>query len=516
MFSQVQQELFTEISQGCAIDLSGIDRLTVEQTPDYVKNPFRIHDFATTLHAALGTAIEALGRERGLPPQELRIDRRHAGLSLLSVIFHFQNGWPISELGTTQATSQLYPDKNGDWLHMMGEYPHLRRGLLRYLNCPDDPAAIAAATRKRSAQQMEDDLAELSMCAAKVRTKEEWAQHPQGEYLTGTPPVSVAPLSSSGRKALAPAKARALEGVRILSLSHVLAGPSIGRLLSEHGADVIELRNPYFPYQPSFEADTGYGRRSMWAVLTQDASKRKFEELLSSCDVLVWGYRPGGLERLGYSREKLLAINPNLVLVRLNAYGFGGPWESRRGWEQLAQTVTGLVAGSSPHDDPILTSLPCDYGTGILGALGTVDALARRQAEGGAWEVQVSLARTGMLAAAHSDPKATAEPLTHADIEKYTVDQPTPGGIFTRVEAPVHFSLTPAIVSVPSQIMGNIPMSETWYDDVPDELPPVPHYPSKLAREQRLLVPDAPYGVPLSSALGKKSLPPNYSTPKPI
>jgi len=114
---------------------------------------------------------------------------------------------------------------------------------------PEQPAAIAAAIRKRTVQQMEDDLAKLSMCAAKVRTRDEWSRHPQGEFLATTPPVSIEQIGSAERKhPLPPAKARALEGVRVLSLTHVLAGPTVGSLLGEHGTDVIELRNPYFQY----------------------------------------------------------------------------------------------------------------------------------------------------------------------------------------------------------------------------------------------------------------------------
>jgi hypothetical protein len=358
---------------------------------------------------------------------------------------------------------------------------------------------------------MEDDLAKLSMCAAKVRTRDEWSRHPQGEFLATTPPVSIEQMGSAGRKPLPPAKARPLEGVRVLSLSHVLAGPTVGHLLGEHGADVIELRHPYFQYVIPFELDTGYGRRSMWADLTTSAGKSKFEELLSGCDVLVFGYRAGGLGRLGFPKEKLLEINPNLIFVRINAYGFDGPWAPRRGWEQLGQTVSGCVTENSPPNDLALCpALPCDYGTGVLGALGAVDALARRSFEGGAWEVRACLARTGMLTASHTDPNAVAVPLTNADFEKYMVDQETPGGIFTRVAPVVSFSLTPAISYVPSQMIGDIPASESWYDDVTDELPVVPHYPSKIAREQGLKGADHRNGVVYASALGKQSLPSDY------
>ena len=89
MLTELQQDIFTEITQDCTINLSGIEQLTVDQTPDYIKNPVRLHDTSTALFAALALSIEALGRERGLPKQQLEIDRRHAGLKLNSVIFQY-------------------------------------------------------------------------------------------------------------------------------------------------------------------------------------------------------------------------------------------------------------------------------------------------------------------------------------------------------------------------------------------------------------------------------------------
>jgi hypothetical protein len=513
MLNELQRDIFSEITQDCTINLSGVDQLTVEQTPDYLKCPVRMHDTATAFCAALGLGIEALGRERGLPQQQLEIDRRHAGVALNSTMMHFQNGWALARIYTVQATCQIYPDKNGEWILFNGEYMHFRRGILRYLDCADHPAAIEAATRKLTVQRMEDDCAELALPAAIVRTRDEWSRHPQGEFVATTPPVAIQQIGSAARKPLPPAKARPLEGVRVLSLAHVIAGPLAGRLMAEHGADVIELRHPDFPKHTTFETDTGYGKRSMWANLTLSECKAKFEELLSGCDVLVWGYRTGGLERLGYPMEKLLEINPHLIICRVNAYGFGGPWEPRRGWEQNAQATTGCVTESSPPDEPaLMPALGCDYGTGFLGALGVVDALARRSSQGGAWEVRVCLARTGMLFASHTDPKAVAVPLTNADFEKYFVDQETPEGIFTHVAPVARFSLTPAMTpGLSVGMLGSTPMTASWHDEVPDTLPPVPHYPSKIAREGGLRGVDAPYGKPFSSACGKQSLPSDYA-----
>jgi len=513
MLTQLQQDIIAEMTQGCAMNLSGVDRVTVEQTPDYLKAPVRAHDVVTAFTAALALAIEALGRERGLPRQQIAIDRRGAGMMLNSLGFNYQNGWKLSVIEMIQATSQFYPDKNDKWFLMVGEYSHFRRAILRYLDCADHPEAIERATRKRTVEQMEEDCAKLGIPAAILRTRDEWSRHPQGDYLAGTPPVSIQQIGSAGRKPLPPAKARPLEGVRVLCLTHVIAGPLVGRCLGEHGADVIELRNADFPYHTPFEIDTGWNKRSMFADLTLSDGKAKFEELLSGCDVLAWGYRHGGLERLGYPMKKLLEINPNLILLRESAYGFGGPMENWRGWEQNAQTAVGVAAECSPPNDPaLMPGLGCDYGTGFLAALGVVDALARRSSEGGAWEVRACLARTGMIYASHTDPEAVAVPLTEADLEKYCVDQETPEGIFTHLAPAARFSETPATYTVQrGMMMGCVPMSESWHEDVPDTRSPVSYYPSKLARTGGLHGGIAEYGSCVATACGKASIQPDYA-----
>ena len=158
-----------------------------------------------------------------------------------------------------------------------------------------------------------------------------------------------------------------------------------------------------------------------------------------------------------------------------------------------------------------MPGLGCDYGTGFLGALGVVDALARRSSEGGAWEVRVCLARTGMIYAAHTDPNAVPVPLTTADLEKYLVDQKTPEGTFTHPAPAARFSETPATCTVHGMMLGCVPMSETWHDDLPDTRPPVSYYPSKLARTGGLQGGIAEYGSCVATACAKASIQPDYA-----
>ena len=94
--------------------------------------------------------------------------------------------------------------------------------------------------------------------------------------------------------------------------------------------------------------------------------------------------------RLGFGPEELRKINPRLIYVEVNAYGFQGPWAGRRGWEQLAQTATGLAALHSAklEKSALIPAYFLDYGAGCLGTLGVLAALLRRAEEGGSWLVR--------------------------------------------------------------------------------------------------------------------------------
>ena len=104
----------------------------------------------------------------------------------------------------------------------------------------------------------------------------------------------------------------------------------------------------------------------------------------------------GALERRGFGPHQLAAIRPGIIYVSINCYGHVGPWRERPGWEQLAQTVTGLATAQGSPDRPQrMPVAACDYTTGYLAALGTLVALGRRAREGGSYHVRASLCQSG-------------------------------------------------------------------------------------------------------------------------
>ena len=126
--------------------------------------------------------------------------------------------------------------------------------------------------------------------------------------------------------------ARPLHGVRVLDLTRILAGPIATRFLAGLGADVLRI-DPYGWDEPGVEHEVMLGKRSARLNLTNARDRHTFEHLLRNTDVIVHGYRAGALEKLGYGAEERRALAPGLIDVCLNAYGWSGPWRTRRGFD---------------------------------------------------------------------------------------------------------------------------------------------------------------------------------------
>ncbi|MEV0582436.1 CoA transferase [Nonomuraea sp. NPDC050310] len=183
---------------------------------------------------------------------------------------------------------------------------------------------------------------------------------------------------------------RPLEGVRVLDLTRVIAGPVASRTLAAYGAKVLRVGAAHLPEVPGLVVSTAFGKRSTELDLRTGEGAEAFRRLVSSADIVVRGYRPGGLEWLGFGFEELARIRPGVVCVDISAYGRHGPWGGWRGFDSLVQMVTGIAGGSPPRPLP---AQALDHATGYLAAFGAMAALLRRAEEGGSWRVEVALAR---------------------------------------------------------------------------------------------------------------------------
>ena len=191
----------------------------------------------------------------------------------------------------------------------------------------------------------------------------------------------------------------ALEGIRVLDLCIVLAGPTCGRTLGEFGAEVIKIDDPSRPYDIAGNTDVNRGKRSININLKNPEGLAVFYKLLETADVVVENSRATTLARLGISYEQMKKHKPDIIHASLNAFGYDGPWAERAGWEQLAQATSGIQVRRGGRDGtPKLLPYPMsDYGTGLMGAYAVALAVHERNRTGKGQTVNSGLALTAGL-----------------------------------------------------------------------------------------------------------------------
>ena len=187
----------------------------------------------------------------------------------------------------------------------------------------------------------------------------------------------------------------ALDGIRVLDLCIILAGPTCGRTLAEYGAEVIKIDPEHRRPTLTSWLDVGRGKRSICIDIKKDRGLEAFYKLADSADVVLQGFRKGVAERLGIGYEQLSMRNPGVVYASINAFGRDGPWSMRPGFDQNAQAATGMQlrnGGSGEPGPPPYTFN--DYGTGIMAAYGVMLALLELERTGVGQQVSTSLAST--------------------------------------------------------------------------------------------------------------------------
>lgn len=197
-----------------------------------------------------------------------------------------------------------------------------------------------------------------------------------------------------------------MEGVRVIDLSRVLAGPTVTRLMVELGAEVIKVETPSgdpsrnLPYlkndRSGYFIQQNRGKECVCLDLRSHEGLNVLNSLLEHADVLVENFRPGVLDDLGLGWPALQDINPRLILCSVTALGHGGPLSKRPGYDTIGAAYSGVASVSGPPDGPPMMPSAAigDVTTGVHGFAGVAAALFNRERTGrGDW-VQVSLLDT--------------------------------------------------------------------------------------------------------------------------
>ena len=374
-------------------------RLTASGPRTFLPAGFDVTGLATaTVGAATLAAAEyhAARNSSGVPAA--RVDSRAACAAFAAEALFTPVGWSLPDIWDPVAGN--YRTRDG-WLRLHTNYAYHRAAVARVLKA-DDRDAVRAAVSEWKAADLEAAVVAAGGCAAVMYDRDEWLASAPGAATAHAPalavtdrPVPAGGLTGAGRAA-GPA-GQPFEGVRVLDLTRVIAGPIGTRFLAAYGADVLRLDPPGFAEVGALLPETTAGKRTAAVDLTTPAGRTAFERLVAGADVLVTGLRADALARLGYDDTALAALNPALVIASHNAYGWDGPWRDRRGFDSLVQMSCGIAAAAGGDGPVPLPVQALDHATGYLLAAAVGRALTARLTRGVAGRIRASLVGTANL-----------------------------------------------------------------------------------------------------------------------
>ena len=472
--------ILTHLWQQAGMPSQALQRVNLTGQDPVLPSSFAVGTAAQVSIAAAALAATQVGVLRGLPAHSVRVDMQHAAVECL----------------TRYAIDGIVPDvwdkysgayrTQDSWVRIHANFAHHRDGALALLGLKagdsTSKADVEQALQAWRAEDFEQAAAERGLAVAALRTHAQWQAHAQAIALAEQPIFTIENIASNVINTRAndqlvsknqrwnarlPLKddlqVLPLQGLRVLDLTRILAGPICSRALAAYGADVLLVNSPHLPNVGAI-ADTSRGKRSAHIDLCTAQGKAALRQLIADADIFVQGYRPGALQALGFGPEEVAAINPHIVYVSLSAYGDTGPWAQRRGFDSLVQTVTGLNADESvaagvdlARDAP--RALPMqilDHATGYLMAFAALTALIKQKEQGGVYHVRLSLARTGqwLRSLGRVDNGLS---ISKPSLEKYLYTEPSGFGQLTALTHSAQLSGAQVRWALPSMPPGTHP-----------------------------------------------------------
>jgi crotonobetainyl-CoA:carnitine CoA-transferase CaiB-like acyl-CoA transferase len=376
--------------------------------------------FAVTDVAAASVACAGMALAELLGGEEVKVDRR-----LTSMWFAWSlrpEGWERPDPWDVVAGD--YETADG-WIKLHTNMPAHKAAIEKVLGPLIDREAVAKAAARWDGRELEEAIVAAGGTAAQMRSVEAWRRHPQGRAVNAEPLVSYedhwAASAGEWSNNWDLDRARPLKGLRVLDMTRILAGPIATRFLAGYGAEVLRI-DPVGWDEPGILPEVTVGKRCARLDLRTPAGRACLETLIAGADVMIHGYRPGALDALGYDGERRWELNPHLVEVTLDAYGWSGPWATRRGYDSLVQMSAGIAdAGMKWAGVDRPKPLPVqalDHAGGYFiaaAAIRGVRSLLKRQV---ATRSRLSLARTAkfLLDAGQNPEQPSLAPETAADI----------------------------------------------------------------------------------------------------
>jgi hypothetical protein len=416
---------------------------------------FAVSEFAAAAVATAGAAVAELIATRSGGRPSVTIDRRLASLWFGASIL--PQGWALPSAWDSIAGDYAAAD---GWIRLHTNAPHHRAAALAVLNVSAEREQVARAVETWHAEALETAVVRSGGCAAVMRSTEAWLRHPQGRSVHTEPVVAIRQTDDVDTTGWLPTPERPLQGLRVLDLTRVLAGPVATRFLAGLGAQVLRIDPPTWD-EPAVVPDVTLGKRCARLDLHDRGAHAHFEQLLSQADVLVHGYRADALAAMGLDVDTRRRLRPGLVDVCLNAYGWSGPWRNRRGFDSLVQMSSGIAARGMQlfeKDRPMpLPVQALDHAAGYLMAAAVVRGLTHRLSSGRGFEAKASLARTAGLLIDGPAGSLSTDFIPARDDDWSNEVEPTDFGAARRLRPPLQIAGAPMRWDRPAAALGSSP-----------------------------------------------------------
>lgn len=365
-----------------------------------LRSPHRLGE--ATAYALLLEGIAAAAiwnfKTRNNERQSLQVDIIDALHALHSTHFLWHAGYGLSVGAEFVPCNGIFQCRDGQFVMTEAGPPYvkLERGYLNFFDCGNNRESIGKAIAKFDALDLQEQLSALGLPASVAYTMDEWRHHPQGQHLLSTPVIEIERIAEGPPVPFPPGFP--LEGIRVIDFTHVLAGPRSMRSLAQYGADVLHISSPYHRDTVAQNLLVNIGKRNAYLQLTLKEDHNRLQNLVRTADVFAFSYRPTVAEQFQITPRQLAHNHEGIVCLTVNAYGHGGPWRERPGFDHNVQVATGVARSEGGNSTPKLSPVFYlnDFLTGYLAAAGVMSALLRRATEGGSYHVKVSLARSAM------------------------------------------------------------------------------------------------------------------------
>jgi crotonobetainyl-CoA:carnitine CoA-transferase CaiB-like acyl-CoA transferase len=411
---------------------------------------------SAAIAAAGAVASATMWRHRGGAEQDIHIDLRKA--------YSYQSPWQdvLADCTLINGTSVMVlmdytrglgflPTRDDRFVLFLAAYPSQLDRAAGLLRCGMVYDQMAQATRRWDAADLEAAGQSAALPVTMVRTEEEFEASEQWPYHMSTPLIHIEKIGDSEPEPL-PAGPRPLSGVRVLGMTHVVAGPVVLRQLAAAGADCLNLNMPDYTEIRMFYLQCDAGVRQAFLDARDPNRRKDVYGLVRDADVFVENLRPQLAAREGYDAEELAEVRPGLVYARIKLNPPTGPWANWVGFDLSAGAFMGVYTAEGSVEQPRYpggVNVVVDFLCGMLLTAGIQAALIRRITEGGSYRVTATLAgTTGFEMGLGLNEKAQLAALDslgpeHQIQKPNLVTRMTPFGEFTRLGSQVEMSETP-------------------------------------------------------------------------